>query len=135
VNPTFLPTYLTLAFAHYNMGDMAKALEFAEKITTVVNLRFTLSIKGWLYAKLGRREAALGILGQMQEMAKSMYVPPLVFAGMYAGLGDIEAWRQAMLAAYDDRSNGIVLLRIIPQFKSLHSDPVFQEIVRRLAFP
>ena len=135
VNPTFLPTYLALVFAHYNKGDMAKALEFAEKIATLVNLPFTLGIKGWLYARLGRREAAIGILSQIQEMAKSMYVSSLVFATVHAALGDTEAWRKAMLAAYDERSNGIVLLRSFPQFKSLHSDPVFQEIVRRLAFP
>ena len=135
VNRTFLPTYLTLLFGHYNTGDTAKALEFAERMATFVNLPLTLSIKCWLYAALGRREAALGILGQIQEMAKSMYVAPILLATIFAGLGDIEAWRKAMLAAYDDRSNGIALVRVLPQFKSLHSDPVFQEIVQRLAFP
>jgi TolB-like protein len=134
-NPAFLPTYLTLAHAHYDKGDMTKALEFAEKLASLAKLPIYLSLKGWLHAVSGGREIALGVLSQLQEMAKSSYVAPLHFATMYAGLGDIEAWRKAMLAAYDDRSNGIVLLRSFPQFKSLHSDPVFQEIVRRLAFP
>jgi hypothetical protein len=57
------------------------------------------------------------------------------FALLYAGVGDVEAWKKAMLAAYEDRSNGIVLLRVLPQFKPLHSDPGFQEIVRKVGFP
>jgi len=40
-----------------------------------------------------------------------------------------------MLDAYEDRANGLVFLKLFPQFEPMLSDSVFQELVRKIGLP
>jgi hypothetical protein len=114
---------------------LTNAIEQAEKVVAIARLPIALSIKAWIYGTAGRREASLRILDELHELAGNVYVSPLHFATVYAGLGDIEAWRKAMLEAYEERTNGLVFLKLFPQFEPMQSDPVFQELVRKIGLP
>jgi len=135
LNASFLPAHLAHCFGYQRTGDFTKAIEHAEKATSIARLPITLSIKAWIYGTAGRREASLRILDELHELAGNVYVSPLHFATVYAGLGDIEAWRKAMLEAYEERANGLVFLKLFPQFEPMQSDPVFQELVRKIGLP
>ena len=77
----------------------------------------------------------MGMLHELEELSKHVYVSPGSFALIHAGTGEVEAWRKAMWAAYEDRAPLIVLMRVLPAFRALRSDPVFQEIVRKVGLP
>jgi hypothetical protein len=68
-------------------------------------------------------------------MAHHHYVSPWLFALVYGGGDDVEAWRKAIRDSYAERANGLVLIKAIPLFDRWRSDPVYQEIVGKLALP
>jgi len=83
-----------LALAHLWLGWIymfpkvvdEKALE---QLQSAVNLGLTFAL-GWLgcaYAKLGKKEEAIKILGQLDELSKERYISPLQRAAVYMGLG------------------------------------------------
>jgi serine/threonine protein kinase/Tfp pilus assembly protein PilF len=135
LNPSFLPSHLSLCIGYQRTRDFSKAIEHAEKVVSIARLPITMSIKAWIYGMAGRREASVRILEELHELASNVYVSPLHFATVYAGMGDIEAWRKAMLEAYEDRANGLVFLKLFPQFEPMQSDSVFQELVRKIVLP
>jgi len=82
-----------LALAHLWLGWIymfpkvvdEKALE---QLQSAVNLGLTLAL-GWLgcaYARLGKKEEAIKILGQLDELSKETYISPLQRAAVYSGL-------------------------------------------------
>jgi hypothetical protein len=59
-------------------------------------------------------------------------VPPRHFAKIYAGLGDKDeafAWLDKAIA---DRESGLEFVKTDPSYDSLHSDPRFKNVLRRL---
>src|SRR5262249_4189086 len=124
-----------LSFGYLRTGKSVEALECAEKVASIVRLPIALSIKGFMYGVTGRPEVSARILDELQDFAKNAYVSPIHFATVYAGTGDVEAWRKAMLGAYEERANGLVFLKLFPQFEPLRSDPVFKELVQKIGLP
>ena len=135
LNAAFLPPHLALCIGYQRTGDLIKAIEQADKAVSIARLPITLSLKGWIYGVAERREASVRILEELHELATNVYVSPLHFATVYAGMGDIEAWRKAMLEAYEDRANGLVFLKLFPQFEPMRSDSVFQKLLRKIDLP
>jgi tetratricopeptide (TPR) repeat protein len=135
LNPTFLPPYLALCFAYHGKGELSKAIEYAEKAVSLARLPLTLSLQGWIYELAGRHNDAIRVLQELQELARHTYVAPIHIATIYAAMGDVEAWRKAMWESYEDRSPGLVFLKLFPHFEPMRSDPVFQELVRKIGLP
>ena len=135
LNPRFLPPYLALSFAYQRTGNLTKAIESVEKVVSISTLPITLSIQGWIYEMAGRHEDSVRVLGKLKELARNVYVSGLHFATIHAAMGDVDAWRKTMWDAYNERSNGLVFLKLFIQFESMRSDPVFQELVRKIGLP
>jgi tetratricopeptide (TPR) repeat protein len=131
----FLPIYAGLALAYQGKGEMTRALDYAEKVASMTRLPLASSLRGWLYALAGRQDEALMMLGELQELAKSMYVAALHFATIYCGLGDVESWRTAMWAAYEERAGGLAFLRVVPVYDPMRSDPEYENLVRKIGLP
>src|SRR5947207_5673246 len=47
-----------------------------------------LSLRGYLFAKLGRTNEALQVLNTLEAIARDRYVPPYAMAQIHLGLGD-----------------------------------------------
>ena len=85
---------------------------------------------GHAYAVSGRRDDALKVLHELQNLSKQRYVSPYYFALVYAGLGDNQqavAWLQK---AHKERQPYLMLMKVEPVFDKLHSDPGFIAIER-----
>ena len=88
---------------------------------------------GYVYAKSGRKSDALQVLGELsQQREHEHYVSPLHVALIYNGLGDHEQTLAWLEKAYASRDEYLVYLKIYPEFENLHSDPGFQDILRRI---
>jgi hypothetical protein len=75
------------------------------------------------------------MLNELKELAKVVYVAPYHFGIIYAAIGDVEASRKALWASYEERSSGLLLAKNSPYFDCMRSDPVFDEIVRKIGLP
>lgn len=82
-------------------------------------------IKGFLRAEL---ESAIA-------RSKRQYVPPAVFARLYARLGENDQAFEWLEKAYQDRHHSMAFMKVEPMLDSLHSDPRFQDLLRRMNLP
>ncbi len=87
---------------------------------------------GYLYAKTGRRDAALRLLEEFRREAKQTYVDPTFFAALYSGLGATEQTLEWLEKGYQDRSTAMIYLSVDPRYDWLHTDSRFTELVRRI---
>ena len=78
---------------------------------------------------------ALKQLDALRRLAKRRYVPAILFATVYVGLGEQEKAVRFMEKEYDARGWYLLLIKHGPQFDPLRSHPRFQALVRRMNFP
>jgi hypothetical protein len=88
-----------------------------------------------LYGRAARHSDAMHMMEELKKLSKEQYVSPWYFSLIHLGGGDLEAWRKAMWEAYEDRSANLVFLKVYLSLDPVKSDPVFQEIVRRVGLP
>jgi TolB-like protein/Flp pilus assembly protein TadD/predicted Ser/Thr protein kinase len=94
-----------------------------------------LSNLGYAYAMAGRKAEAQKVLDKINELSKEGYVPAGAKARIYAGLGDKDKVLQWLETAYSERSIAGTLpgmIKVDPVFDSLHSDPRFTDLLRRM---
>jgi tetratricopeptide (TPR) repeat protein len=89
---------------------------------------------GHVYAVSGETEKASAVLQDLQNRSRKQYVPAYAIALVYAGLGDNEHAFNWLEKAYEDRSNPMAYLDQDPELSSLHPDPRFVQLSRRVNF-
>jgi serine/threonine-protein kinase len=89
---------------------------------------------GHVYAISGRRGEAQKLLDQLQEESTHKYVSPYSIAVIYEGLGQKDQAFAWLERAYAERESSIKGLKLDPEFASLHSDPRFTDLLRRIGF-
>lgn len=87
----------------------------------------------YAYAVGGKREEALKILDERREewSKKSPYRIALI----YAGLGQKNQAFKWLEKSFQMRETAMVLLKVLPEWDPLRSDPRFQSLLRRMNFP
>jgi serine/threonine protein kinase/Tfp pilus assembly protein PilF len=84
------------------------------------------------YAVAGRRDDAIKLLDELQQLAKQRYVSPYFIGLVYVGLREDDqafAWLQK---AYEEHHPYLVFLKVEPVFDRLRPDPRFGDLVRRV---
>jgi tetratricopeptide (TPR) repeat protein len=129
--------YLTKAYVYGEQRAYAKAVAAAERSIALGFDVHGRAFLGYVYAKSGRRPQALSIVDTLQQQwrdARGRLTDPDVAIGIaqvYAGLGERE---QAL--DWLERSVGREMyasyLDIDPTFRSLHTEPRFQALLKRL---
>jgi TolB-like protein/DNA-binding winged helix-turn-helix (wHTH) protein/Tfp pilus assembly protein PilF len=78
----------------------------------------------------------LGITLKEYKRAGTGYFPAIGVAGAYARVGDKENALKWLDKSFQDREGqDITLVRWLPDFKSLHTDPRFADLLRRMGLP
>jgi TolB-like protein/DNA-binding winged helix-turn-helix (wHTH) protein len=85
------------------------------------------------YAEAGRRDEAEKILARLQQKSKTAHVSPYFMATIYAGLHDNDRAFAFLEKAYQEKSPDIAWhLKADVRLDNLHSDPRFQDLLRRV---
>jgi tetratricopeptide (TPR) repeat protein len=110
----------------YNEGtaELQKAIGFSGGNRT---FRSNLA---YAYATSGRRNEALEILRDLKNPSNYAFSNASEIALIYVGLGEKDQAMSWLEKAYGERFNPSVLAR--PCFDALHSDPRFQDLLRRI---
>jgi DNA-binding winged helix-turn-helix (wHTH) protein/Flp pilus assembly protein TadD len=88
---------------------------------------------GYACAAAGRPADARKILDDLESLSKQQYISAFGFALIYDALGEKELVLAALKHAYDDRALEFSQMsQVYPPFKSVASDPRFQELMRRI---
>jgi len=88
-----------------------------------------------VYWAEGKRIEALSIMSRLEEFEKGKNAPCRGAPVTYAALGDTDRAFAQLEKAYEDRCQYLVFLKVAPGYDPMHSDPRFQDLLRRMNFP
>jgi DNA-binding winged helix-turn-helix (wHTH) protein/TolB-like protein/tetratricopeptide (TPR) repeat protein len=133
IEPTYGGAHLFLGRAYKQKGMYGEALAELEKARDLFrNDPEVLSLIGYTYAVSGRRVEAQKVLQELQALSKQRYVSPYHLAMVYAGLGERDKAFDWLERAYTDREGRLTILKFVPEFDRLHSDPLYADLLRRV---
>jgi tetratricopeptide (TPR) repeat protein len=93
-----------------------------------------LSALGYAYAVSGNKEEARKIIIELKELSMRNWVWPYNIATIYAGLGDNDRAFEYLDKEYAEGAYYLNYLKVDPELDSLHSDPRFAILLRRVGF-
>ena len=133
MDPNFALAHLVLGETLEQQGNYPQAIEQLQKATAISpNSPLMLAGLGNAYGVAKRTAEARVLLNQLMEQSKKQYVAPFYVALVYAGLGENENAIDWLGKAYEDRSNGLVFIKVDPQLDTLRSNPRFKEIQSKM---
>jgi len=136
LDSSFAPAHLLLGRAELQNGqfgdataELEKALDLSEGDTN--------ELAALAYGDAVSHDAANArkILEQLKDRSQQTYVPPLALATIHIGLGEAHQAFDWLAKAFEDRSAGLVYLKVDPVFDPVRSDPRFGEMVQRVGLP
>jgi len=90
---------------------------------------------GRVYAEGGRKQEARKIVQELEERYRRRYMRPYLIALIYMGLRENDKAFEWLERAYEDRDTHLANVKVDPWLDPLHSDPRYQELLRRMNFP
>jgi TolB-like protein/DNA-binding winged helix-turn-helix (wHTH) protein/Tfp pilus assembly protein PilF len=133
MDPTYLLAHIVLGQCYEQEGKYSEAITELQKAASLSpDSPPVLAALGHAYAAAGKRAEALQMLDKLKSVSGRRYVSPFYVAFLYIGLGDREQAVEWLDRGYDDRSNNMIFLNVVPQFDSLRSEPRFQNLRHRI---
>ena len=87
------------------------------------------------YARAGRRPEAMVIVQDMISKTRQSKSGSFLIALVFTALGEKDQAFEWLEGAYKEHDTFLPWLNVDPEFDSLHSDPRFQDLVRRIGIP
>jgi DNA-binding winged helix-turn-helix (wHTH) protein/tetratricopeptide (TPR) repeat protein len=135
VDPEFWIGLFQLGQAYVELGESELALDalnnagrFSGGNSKVISLR------GYLFAKLGRTNEALQVLNTLEAIARDRYVPPYAMAQVHLGLGHWDHALEWLERACDARDVHLVLLPADPKWDPVRGNARFVALLKRCGF-
>ena len=136
LDPNYAMFHRGLCLAYLRKGMLDQAVAHCQKATQLSkDDAFLLASLGYVYGVAGKRESARKILGELNRLSRSGYVPAWFTATVYAGLGEKDQAFAWLEKAYAERAGQFVWLNLDPLVDSLHSDPRFGDLAQRVGLP
>ena len=134
MDPSFRTAHHELGLVYEQIGLFEEAIAEFQTMETLGGGEWNASL-AQAYAVSGRRDHAGKILTELISFTDEEYIPPYEIAIVYAGLGEKDEVFKWLEKAYDERSSWLLWLNVDPRLDSLHLDPRFQDLLRRMNFP
>jgi tetratricopeptide (TPR) repeat protein len=133
LDQAFVPAHSLLARAYAQQASSKEALaEFQKALDASGGDTNDLAAQGFGFAVAHQEAAAKKVLAELKDRAQQTYVQPLWVATIHSALGQKDQALDGLQTAFDDRSAGLVFLKVDPVFDSLHADPRFTNLLKRM---
>ena len=132
-DPAFVPAHVYLGRAWQQSGKSNEALEEFRKALEIS--QGDTNELGWLgqgYAAAGRQAEARKTLADLKERGQQTYVQPIALGMIHALLGEKDQAFDWLQRALDDRSTGLIYLKVDPAWDGIRGDSRFQELQARV---
>jgi serine/threonine-protein kinase len=130
LDPTYVYYESGIAGAYREKGEFDKAVAIgkrAQQISGVPNAGLAIT-----YARMGKVTEAQAILTQMIDLARTRYFAADSIAEIYVALGQTDEAFRWLDRAVNEHSAPVEGIAFRPEFRSLHSDPRFAAILKRI---
>lgn len=135
MDPHFVPARGNLALAYQGKGMLEETIRETQKVLADSYAPQPVSQLARAYALAGKRAEALKMMAGLKELSKQAYVSSYDVATVYVALGQKDRALTELEHAYDEHSERLIWLGVDWRFDDLHSDPRFQDLLRRMNFP
>ena len=132
LDPSFVLGHHRLGLAYEQHGDYSDAIAEFQKVNQLSGGKpIAIAELAYAYAVSGKLEEARKGLAELQRLSRSEYTSPAMNAAVYVALGDKDQAFVWLEKGFKEHDQFIPRLKYDPRFNSLHSDPRFQELLRR----
>ena len=132
MDPHFLLAHVNLADVYNYQGKYAEAEKHAlEALDIAPKSMWVKGVLATCYALEGRKQNARAMMESMRRSARVGEVGHH-FATVSVALGDKDAAFHWLQIAYDHREGSLILLRVIPYYDSVRTDPRFIRLLQRI---
>jgi tetratricopeptide (TPR) repeat protein len=128
LDPNYAAAHMRLGVAYEKRGQHRQAIIEIQKAISLDKKPDRLAQLGEIYARLGKRQEALQMIGELEQMSKERYGSPTLIALVYARLHLNDAAIAWLEKAKPDDNPRISE----PVFDTLRSDPRFKILEARL---
>ncbi len=138
MDPNYSSALYNISLGYYELHQYDLWLENWKKAATLKNDPEDLRIAeeaARVYATSGYQAAGNRILDLHLDLAKRRYMDPTIIAFDYADLGDKDQAFVWLEKAYAEKSDGIIWVKSDPAMASLHSDPRYAALLKKMGFP
>ena len=115
-----------------HQGRAEDAVAALEKALSHSREALSVSYLGHVYGRLGRTDDARRLFRELEQLRTKGQAPPVAFAAIHAGLGEVDAAFEWLETAYRLRDGHLFWLSGTPGLDPLHSDPRFADLVHRV---
>jgi tetratricopeptide (TPR) repeat protein len=132
--PNHVGALMFLGAAYAENGEYEAGIAVLKRAVSITKGEspFALGFLGYAYGLAGKKEEAQEILDKVLERSKRGYFSPHFIAVIYTGLGDKDKAFEWLEKAYEERDPRLYPIKVIPRLESLHSDPRFTALLRRM---
>lgn len=132
IDPNFWIARIILARIYIGQNQLENALTELEKARAASSGNTeTISLKGYVLARLGRREEATAALYELRATSTT-YSPSYNIAMVLNGLGETDAALRSLEDAAKQRDVRLILLKVERKWDNLRQEPRFIALLRRL---
>jgi tetratricopeptide (TPR) repeat protein len=128
----FVLAQMELAQALERLGRFDDAIEAVKKALQVEASSMNLIELACAYAAAGRQPEARKVLEQVKELGSRQFVEPAALAYAYAELHDATETFRWLDRGYDERSTGLIMLKVEAKFDPVRSDKRFGALLQRM---
>jgi serine/threonine-protein kinase len=133
LDPNYFYLDSVLAAAYREKGSFPEAIALYTKAQEATHLPSSgLAIT---YTRMGREIEAKNLLAQLLQAREKRYVSAPLIAAVAVALGDKEGAFRELERAYAEHSGVLQWIAFLPEFRSLHSDARFPDLLRRISAP
>jgi serine/threonine-protein kinase len=130
LDPNYFYLDSNLAAAYREKGNFAEAIALYTKSQEATHLPSSgLAIT---YTRMGRQAEAQNILAQLLQAREKRYISAPVIAAVYVAFGDKEEAFRWLERAFAEHSGILQWIAFLPEFRPLHSDVRFPQLLRRI---
>src|SRR5437867_4302838 len=130
LDPNYFYLDSVLAAAYREKGNFPEAIALYTKAQEATHLPSSgLAIT---YTRMGREIEAQNILAQLLQAREKRYISAPLIAAVAVALGDNEGAFRELERAYAEHSGILQWIAFLPEFRALHSDARFPDLVRRI---
>jgi TolB-like protein/DNA-binding winged helix-turn-helix (wHTH) protein/Flp pilus assembly protein TadD len=136
LEPNFAVAHVILGQAYEQKGLHDQAITELQNAAAISDSTpLALAALGHAYATMGRKAEAQAVLYRLLHPPKKNYVSPFYVAVVYEGLGRQEEAMDWLDKAYENRSNGLIFLKVDPELDGLRTNLRFRALQRKLNLP
>jgi TolB-like protein/cytochrome c-type biogenesis protein CcmH/NrfG len=131
LDPNYFYLDSDLAAAYREKGSFPEAIALYTKAQEATHLPSSgLAIT---YTRMGREIEAKNLLAQLLQAREKRYISAPLIAAVAVALGDKEGAFRELERAYAEHSGVLQWIAFLPEFRALHSDTRFPQLLRRIS--